>query len=74
MNTIFISEKDCPTNRERMDAWYRKVLPELLKRGNAWSRLRVRGDAIKRQWRTYWKQREALKFSNITHFQSRKTP
>jgi len=31
-------------------------------------------DAIKRQWRAYWNQRDMLKFSHITHFQSRKTP
>jgi len=73
MNTIFISEKDCPKNRDRLNAWYRKVLPSLTKHSNTWSRLRVRGEVIKRQWRAYWKQRDLLKFNNITHFQSRKT-
>jgi len=71
---LFITIHDCPTNRERLDAWYRKVLPELTKRGNTWSRLRVRGEAIKRQWRAYWKQHDMLNFNTITHFQSRKTP
>jgi len=74
MNPIFISEKDCPENRDRMDAWYRKRLPELLKGPNTWSRLRARGEAVKRTWRAYWKQRDLLKFNNITHFQPRKTP
>jgi len=74
MNPIFITEKDCPTNRDRLNAWYRQMLPYLTERSNTWSRLRVRGEHIKRRWRAYWKQRDTLKFSNITHFQSRKTP
>jgi len=76
MHTLpeFTTVESCPSNRERMNAWYRKVLPLLTKGPNTWSRLRVRGDAIKRQWRAYWKQRDMLKFNNVTHFQSRKTP
>jgi len=61
-------------NRARLDAWYRKTLPILTKGSNTWSRIRTRGNAIKRQWRAYWAQRDMLKFNNITHFQSRKTP
>jgi len=74
MNTIFITEKDCPSNRDRLDAWYRKALPLLTRTPTAWSRLRGRGEAIKRQWRACWTQRDTLKFNNITHFQSRNTP
>jgi len=53
------------TNRERLNVWYRKSLPYLTKRPNTWSRLRVRGEAIKRQWRAYWKQRDSMQSSNI---------
>jgi len=67
----FITIHDNPTNRDRLNAWYRKVLPTLNNRPNTWSRLRVRGDAIKRQWRAYWNQRDALKSNNIIHFPSR---
>jgi len=71
MNLLFITEDDCPTSRDRLDAWYRKALPALVKRPHTWSHLRARGDAIKRQWRAYWNQRDALKSNNIIHFPSR---
>jgi len=67
----FTSIHERPSNRDRLDAWYRKALPMLTQTPTTWSRLRVRGDAIKRQWRAYWHQRDTLKFNTITHFQSR---
>jgi len=66
MNTLFVSIHDCPTNRERMDAWYRKHLPFLAKRSNTWSHLRARGEALKRQWRAHWLRSELHKSNNIT--------
>jgi len=61
----FTSIHDCPANRDRLDAWYRKVLPLLTQTPTTWSRLRGRGEAVKRQWRAYWKQRDGMQSSDI---------
>jgi len=71
---LFISENTSPSNRDRLDAWYRKALPHLLERPGGWVRLRARGEAIKRQWRTDWAQRDAIQPDNIIPFQTRTTP
>jgi len=62
------------TNRDRLNAWYRKSLPYLTKRSNTWSSLRVRGEIIKRKWRAYWKQRDIMQSSNIIRIHHHSAP
>jgi len=72
----FTTIESCPSNRERLDAWYRKALPMLTKGSNTWAHLRTRGNAIKRQWFAAWKQHDQQPPSatNLIPFRRRHSP